>query len=121
METRWMYLTSEELGALREKVNNVCVISWGAVEKHGLHLPLGTDTLTAEALSEMVAAKVNAVIAPTIDIGESSGLMSFPGTLTVSLDNYEHYMENVIQVLIDRGFKNILFRHLLSPCLDQYV
>ena len=93
----------------RVKSGALCIVPTGAVEVYGPQCPLGTDTLTAEAMADMVAAKVNAVIAPTIDIGESSGLMSFPGTLTVSMDNYEHYMENVIQVLINRGFKNILF------------
>lgn len=101
----------------------LCIVPTGAVEVYGPQCPLGTDTLTAEALSDMVAAKVNAVIAPTIDIGESSGLMSFPGTLTVSLDNYEHYMENVIQVLINRGFKNILFMngHAGNTAIINYL
>lgn len=45
METRWLYMTSEELEAFRDQVNGVCVIPMGAVEKHGLHLPLGTDII----------------------------------------------------------------------------
>ena len=93
----------------RVKGGALVIIPTGAVEVYGPQCPLGTDALTAEAMAEMVAEKVNAVIAPTIDIGESLSLMCFPGTMAVSMDNYEHYMENVMQTLIDRGFKNMLF------------
>ena len=47
METRWLYVTSEELEQLRDQVGGVCVIPMGAIEKHGLHLPLGTDIIQA--------------------------------------------------------------------------
>ena len=45
METRWLYVTSEGFEELREKTQRTCVIPIGCVEKHGLHLPLGTDIL----------------------------------------------------------------------------
>ena len=50
METRWLYVTSEELEKLRDEVKGVCVIPMGAIEKHGLHLPLGTDIIQASFL-----------------------------------------------------------------------
>ena len=43
METRWLYTTSENFPALVEASKEVCVVPLGCVEKHGLHLPLGTD------------------------------------------------------------------------------
>ena len=46
METRWLYTTSENFPALREAAKETCVIPMGCVEKHGLHLPLGTDIIT---------------------------------------------------------------------------
>ena len=43
METRWLYTTSENFPALVEASAKTCVIPMGCVEKHGLHLPLGTE------------------------------------------------------------------------------
>ena len=51
METRWLHTTSEDLPKLRDASKGVCVIPMGCVEKHGLHLPLGTDAIEASELA----------------------------------------------------------------------
>ena len=55
METRWLYKTSSNFAALREESKNVCVIPMGCVEKHGLHLPLGTDILHASHIAYLAS------------------------------------------------------------------
>ena len=45
METRWLYRTSGDFAELRDAAGGVCVIPMGCIEKHGTHLPLGTDIL----------------------------------------------------------------------------
>ena len=51
METRWLYTSSPDLKKLCEASKGVCVIPMGCIEKHGLHLPLGTDILHASAIT----------------------------------------------------------------------
>lgn len=51
METRWLHTTSENLPKLRDESKGVCVIPMGCIEKHGLHLPLGTDIIHASELA----------------------------------------------------------------------
>ena len=51
METRLLYVTNENLPALREASKDICVIPMGCVEKHGLHGPLGADIIIARTMS----------------------------------------------------------------------
>ena len=53
METRWMYKTSYNFAALREESQNVCVIPMGCIEKHGLHMPVGCDIITASSIAAL--------------------------------------------------------------------
>ena len=41
----WEYLREEEFPAMLERSHRVCAFAIGCLEKHGQHLPLGTDTL----------------------------------------------------------------------------
>ena len=55
METRWMYRTSGDLGELLEASKGVCVMPIGCVEKHGLHLPLGTDIIHSSHIAHVAS------------------------------------------------------------------
>lgn len=41
----WEYLREEEFKKAVEKSLGVCVVPVGCIEKHGQHLPLGTDVI----------------------------------------------------------------------------
>ena len=55
MEKRWLYVTCEGLDQLCDAVGGVCVVPMGAIEKHGLHLPLGADMLQAHHVVHLAA------------------------------------------------------------------
>ncbi|MGE3619549.1 MAG: mycofactocin biosynthesis peptidyl-dipeptidase MftE [Acidimicrobiia bacterium] len=56
----------------------------GATEQHGPHLPVGTDTLVAEALADRLArARTDLVVAPALAYGSSGEHRGFPGTLSI--------------------------------------
>lgn len=93
----------------RRKETNLVIIPLGAIEVYGPHLPLGTDTIVAEEISNLVANKVNAIIGPTIEVGDSTGLNVFPGTLTIKPDHFRAYVEDICESFIKWGFKNFLF------------
>ena len=60
---QWENLTSPEF-AKAVKETGVCVIAFGVVEKHGEHLPLGTDFLNGHKLACLAAEKEPAVVFP---------------------------------------------------------
>lgn len=66
---------------------SVLVIPVGALEQHGPHLPLDTDTAIATAVGEaVVAARSTAGLAPAVPVGSSGEHAGFAGTLSIGND-----------------------------------
>jgi creatinine amidohydrolase len=68
--------------------DRIAVLPVAAVEQHGPHLPVGVDTLIAEAYLARVRAMLPkesaAVFLPVQAVGASDEHRAFPGTLTLS-------------------------------------
>ena len=81
--TDWLSLTTEEFTARR-----IAVLPVAAVEQHGPHLPLGVDTLIAEAYLKRVRALLPAgspaLFLPVQAVGASDEHRAFAGTLTLT-------------------------------------
>jgi creatinine amidohydrolase len=93
----------------RRKETDTVIIPTGAVEVYGPHLPLGADLIVADAMALKLAERTGAIVAPTIDMGESSGLIGFPGTMTFSKETFHTAINELFLELIRYGFKNYLF------------
>ena len=81
--TDWLSLTTEEFSRAR-----IAVLPVAAVEQHGPHLPVGTDTYIAEAYLARVRAllpeDLPVVLLPVQQVGASDEHRAFAGTLTLS-------------------------------------
>lgn len=87
----------------------LAIIPSGAFEVYGPHLPLGTDTLVAEKIAELIANQTKAVIGPTLEVGDSNALFEFPGTIVIEPDHFKTYLRDTVKSLQHWGIKNFLF------------
>ena len=63
------------------------VVPLGAVEQHGPHLPLTTDTAVATATAEVATGLVEgALLAPALAYGASGEHEDFPGTISLGTE-----------------------------------
>ncbi|SRR6056297_1564627 len=80
----WSSLTTEELAAIA-RPGTVAVQALGAIEQHGPHLPLDTDTRIAEGLLARALDRLDGaqevLVLPPLAFGASDEHKSFPGTL----------------------------------------
>lgn len=90
--------------------STVVLIPFGAMEQHGLHLPLETDALIATELGVRVDAACdgNLLVLPTQWLGLSTHHMSFPGTITASVETYLAMATEIISSIAQAGFEKIL-------------
>jgi creatinine amidohydrolase len=81
--TDWLSLTTQDFSRAR-----IAVLPVAAVEQHGPHLPVGTDTCIAEAYLARVHALLPdgsaVVFLPVQQVGASDEHRAFAGTLTLS-------------------------------------
>ena len=108
-----MEMTWPEVESL-SKETDIALMSIGACEQHGHHLPLGTDTIqSTETLkyAHGILLKeygVKCLIAPTIPWGINPGAMCYPGSLTVSTRTLIALLEELCEGLYNHGFKKIV-------------
>jgi len=86
------------------------LIPTGAVEQHGRHMPLATDTILVTAVAEAVEARLTerVLLTPTLWLGASLHHLPFPGTLSASFDAYHAALRDVIESLARHGFHRFL-------------
>lgn len=93
----------------RKQSTSLVIIPSGACEVYGPHLPLGTDTLVATKISELIADKIDSIIGPVLEVGDSRNLDEFPGTITIRPESFKQYMFDSVMSLKKWGFKDFLF------------
>ena len=70
-----------------EAPGRALVVPLGSLEQHGPHLPLGTDTLVAEAVAQRLAAvRPSAALAPAVPFGASGEHAGFAGTVSIGTE-----------------------------------
>ncbi|MFI8748976.1 creatininase family protein [Vreelandella lionensis] len=112
MVYHWQHLTAPQLRTLAQR-DPVAVITLGAIEQHGTHLPLGTDLIIGEGLQaamlkqlEKQDASLDVVCLPAIAVGASDEHASFAGTLSLpaplAIATLEAYGESIARAGIHK-------------------
>ena len=102
-------MTWEDFRARLTEGSGVCILPVGSTEQHGPHLPLGTDTMVAIAISEEAAARTGSIVAPPLWFGWSPHHMILPGTITIRPEILTELVCDVAQSLVSHGCTRFVF------------
>lgn len=98
---------------LGEPGQDVAIVSLGSTEKHGAHIPLGTDSYVTMEVVKRAAETADVLYTPLVPFGYSPHHMGRhlegAGTITLRAETYRRVMHDVARSLIYHGFRRIVF------------
>ena len=109
MTCQLVKLSWPEVNAAAER-GAVALLPAATIEDHGLHLPIDTDVVIAEAVCRTAAelAPDDVVLLPCVTFGYSPHHIDGPGTLTIRWDTFIDYVRQIASSLAYHGFFKIL-------------
>ena len=96
-----------ELGEWVPREIETALVPVGTLEPHGI-LSLGTDNEIPARLAEAIAARLNALVAPTIPYGVTAHLGALPGGTHIPAAPFTEYAVAVFTALTHQGFRNLV-------------
>ena len=81
----------------------------GAVEEHGPHLPLGTDTFQVREVARLAGEKAGALVAPAIPYGVCRSTRDHPGTIGVTTPVLRGLILDLGRDFFRQGLRTIIF------------
>ena len=90
------------------KTSDTILIPVGSLENHGLHMPLGTDTLIPEHIARLIDERSDLRIAPAIPYGATDDLTGFAGTVSIGTEGLIALLRTVCDQLYRYGFRHFL-------------
>lgn len=121
-------MTTVELGVLIEsQAPLAALVPVGAVEPHGPHLALETDTVISEecafrAAALLERAGVTALVAPALPYGVTNFASKFPGAVSVDGDALSACLHSLVEGLLAVGIGHVcIVNNHLEPGHDRAV
>ena len=120
-------LTLAQIAALPDKARATVLVSAGAIEQHGPHLPVAVDALMGEVwlgrARALLPAATPCYVAPPITIGKSNEHTGFPGTLSISKETLRAQLLALARQLYAWGFRRlaVLNNHGGNTAVLTYV
>lgn len=105
---RWEELTEPKFKQAIKDTGGVCILPLGAIERHGPHLPLGTDMYQGRSLAIKAAEIEKAVVFPFFPFGLIAEASHYPGTIVTDGDLLMRLIEATCQEIARNGFKKII-------------
>jgi len=104
----WEELSAKEMKQLAIDSGGVCILQVGCLEKHGDHLPTGTDMYIGRAIVEQAAKTEKVLIFPYYFMGQASECKHYVGCIGAS---HELIMASLLEMCDEisrNGFKKII-------------
>lgn len=105
-------LTMTDVKAYLQEKDTI-LIPMASTEQHGPHLPLLTDTITAQEISSRVAEMIGVLHTPAVWTGYSPQHMHEPnqgrGTITLRSSTLHNLLYDIGRSLVHHGFNRLIF------------
>lgn len=108
LPTKWEELTAREFKEAIAKSQGTCLLPFGILEKHGPHLPIGTDLLNVRYVTEHAAQQEYAIIFPEYYFGQISEARHEAGTIAYNADLQMKLLQATTDEMGRNGCKKVI-------------
>src|SRR5579862_5018371 len=108
LSVHWEELTADEFRSAIEQSRGTCLLPFGILEKHGQHLPLGTDLLKVRYAALRAAEQEFAVVFPEYYFGQIFEARHEPGTIAYSTHLQLELLQETTDEMARNGCKKII-------------
>lgn len=104
----WEELTGDQFAEAVPAVQHVCLLPLSVIERHGHHLPLGTDMYIGREICRRAAALEPAMVFPDLIFTQILEARHVPGTIAVESDLFLRMLDNVCREIARNGLTKII-------------
>jgi len=108
LSAKWEELTAPDFVQAVHQSQGVCVLPFGIIEKHGPHLPLGTDLLDVRFAVSNAVKQEYAVVFPEYYFGQIFEAQQQPGTIAYSLSIELALLQETVKEMARNGCKKVV-------------
>jgi creatinine amidohydrolase len=108
LSVRYEELTSPDFARAVARSGGTCIVPLGILEKHGPHLPLGTDLIDCREVSLRAAAAEYTIVFPPYFAGQIFEAKHQPGTIAYGSRMMLDLLQQTCDELARNGIKKII-------------
>ncbi len=108
LSVHWEELTAADFRTAIQQSQGTCLLPFGILEKHGEHLPLGTDLLKVRYAALHAAEQEYAVVFPEYYFGQIFEAQHEPGTIAYSTHLQLELLQETTDEMARNGCKKVI-------------
>src|SRR5438309_5768996 len=108
LSVHWEELTASDFRDGIRQAQGTCLLPFGILEKHGPHLPLGTDLLNVRYAALHAAEQEYAVVFPEYYFGQIFEAKHEPGTVAYSAPLQMQLLQETTDEMARNGCKKVI-------------
>jgi creatinine amidohydrolase len=108
LPSKWEELSAADFRQGIQQSKGVCLLPFGILEKHGPHLPLGTDLLNVRYASLHAADQEYAIVFPEYYFGQIFEAKHEPGTVAYSMELQLRLLQETTDEMSRNGCKKVI-------------
>src|ERR1700734_1187423 len=108
LSVHWEELTAADFREGIQRAQGTCLLPFGILEKHGPHLPLGTDLLDVRYAALHAAEKEYAIVFPEYYFGQIAEARHEPGTIAYSREMQLALLQETTDEMARNGCRKVI-------------